>query len=881
MAELFIFSPDDELLTIITEDTGLISAPVRIEINQVSDTPFSFMVEAESEEAAYVKEENKVVYRDHEGDLRIAVIKEIDDSDGTDGPLTEATCEPEFLELNEHVIEDRRFVDKTAQEALDAALEGTRYTGEVEVDLGLATTNFYYITALEALAEILNVWGGEFKDVVEFDEQNNITSRKIKIIQRLGEDTGQRFEVDHNITEIGRTVISYPLTAMYGRGASLEIEDEDGNHTGGYSRYIDFADVEWKKSKGDPVDKPLGQKWVGDPEALKKYGRIHNGQLLHRTGIFSNQDYEDPADLLMATWQHLQDNNKPVVNYRLSVDLFDDKVSLGDTAIVIDRNFARPIEIQSRVIAMEYDLLDIDGTMVVEMGQHLNLHDDRLDNVINEVERIKQRPAKVTRDSFPDRKPPRPVNVQAVGAFQTIQLYWDFADTINIKHYEVYGSQVADFVPDSQHLLWRGQVSAFAHTVNTDETWYYYVRAVNYHGTPSDWSERVSASTARIINDDILFGEIVAEHLADNLDIADKLAQNTIDRINEEPIEQISGLESDMTAVRTTIDQMPDQINLAVSEGIDGLEIGGRNLILNSDEEVVIDNTYRSWNLVEKHHFSDRGIDYVLSFEGRADNAGEIVRPYTGGGIIVTLANIELTTEWKRYSVVVKLPSGDFNQIRFHTGGYGGATNFRGEFRNLKLEKGNKATDWTPAPEDQVNKTNVLSSINLSTEGVRIQGKHIHLTGQTLIDDGIIGTAAIADAAISRAKLGRAIINDLHVDEITGDKIRANTINADHLNVTNLSAISSNLGTVRAGRLLSNNNNMDLNLNTGNLTMRNADFKLGNGANIEFTSRNNVKLHIIPSKISLLCSNSSSTFTRLHRNNVLNFLHIIPGGVFL
>lgn len=38
---------------------------------------------------------------------------------------------------------------------------------------------------------------------------------------------------------------------------------------------------------------------------------------------------------------------------------------------------------------------------------------------------------------------------------------------------------------------------------------------------------------------------------------------------------------------------------------------------------------------------------------------------------------------------------------------------------------------------------------------------------------------------------------------------------------------------------------------------------------------NGVKPHIIPSKISLLCSNSSSTFTRLHHNNVLNFLHII------
>src|SRR5699024_6968223 len=64
-----------------------------------------------------------------------------------------------------------------------------------------------------------------------------------------------------------------------------------------------------------------------------------------------------------------------------------------------------------------------------------------------------------------------------------------------------------------------------------------------------------------------------------------------------------------------------------------------------------------------------------------------------------------------------------------HTGGYSGATNFKGYIRKIKLEKGNKATDWSPAPEDQVNKTNVLSSINLSTEGVKIEGAKIDIKG--------------------------------------------------------------------------------------------------------------------------------------------------------
>ncbi|MCR1834965.1 hypothetical protein NSA56_11220 [Oceanobacillus caeni] len=577
MTELYIFSQDDKPLTIITEDTGLVSAPVRIEVNSVPDTPFSFTVEADSENAQYVKEENKVVYRDHEGDLRLVVIKELDDSDGIDGPLTTAICEPEFMELTEHIVVDRRIIEGTAQKALDAVLEGTRYIGEVEVDLGLATTNFYYIDSVESIWKIIKTWGGEFKDVVEFDDKNHIIARKIKLLQRLGKDHGQRFEIDHNITEINRTVLSYPLTAMYGRGASLEIEDEEGNHTGGYSRYIDFADVEWKKSKGDPVDKPKGQLWVGDLEALAVYGRPHNGTKLHRYGIFSNQDYEDPEELLWATWQNLQENKRPEINYQLSVDLFNDKVSLGDTAVAIDRYFSRPIEIQARVIAMEYDLLDIDGTMIVEMGQFLNLEDNRLDEIERDVENLKnRRPSnRVTEDSYPDVKPGTPVNLRAEGGIEVIQLYWDYDSSIYVKQYEVYGSQVKDFIPDSQHLLWRGDVSAFAHTVGTDQVWYYRVRAVNYQGTASEYSVQVSASTHRVISDDILFGEDLAAKLRDLSKVSDLLAEDTIsfDQISEQAkglIKQESKIYTDaeIQAIENRLlDDLANKAGLAYVDG--------------------------------------------------------------------------------------------------------------------------------------------------------------------------------------------------------------------------------------------------------------------------------------------------------------------------
>lgn len=1020
MAELYIFSQYDELLTVITEETGLVSAPFREELNRVPEEPFSFIVEADSEDAKYVVEENQVVFRDKEGDLRLFVIKELDDIDNVEGPQTKAICEPAFMELKEHIIVERRPTNVTQQQALDVSLEGTRWIGEVEVDLGLNSTHFYYISSVDAIWKIIDTWGGDFKDVVEFDEKNNIVARKIKILQRRGADRGKRFEIDHDIEEIQRTVLSYPVTALYGRGASLEILDEEGEHTGGYTRYIDFADVEWSKAKGDPIDKPLGQKWVGDPDALEKYGYLKNdGSKLHRFGIVENHDIEDPKELLEWTWQQLQNLNKPEVNYGLSVHLLEmlagyehEHVELGDTAAAIDRQFARPIEIQSRVIAIEYDLVDIEGTAFVEMGQFLSVYEDDVHRDIEDLKDRVNRPRPtppITNDSFPDVKPSPPTNVEAIGGFRTIQLYWDYDSDVYISHYEVYGSQVADFVPDTQHLLWRGRVSAFSHEVDTDQKWYYYVRAVNTRGTASEFSQKVSASTVRIISDDILFGSVLAEHLANNLDIADKLAQNTIDRINQGPmqaieytqeqieateqmilnklntdigelnsninslVEKTADIEGTVTNIKLEVDDIEGRLSTTISQlsninGIlsehttqisvlndeiatkvstttyqqemttvnnnisqlttrmgqaetelqqtsaqialkanktdvytktetdnkftsvnqqistlsaqlsvqadqiatkvsrtefESLQIGGRNLLRNTDFRNGLNN-WSNWGTATREvvdlngkkwvHLSQndsnrwRGISqevlsikpstpYTVSFIAYSQNNSTMTV-----GIHQKLGNTIVTQNWqgftltnspKKYSYTFTTIGSSIDQFRFMIGN--DQSPFDIYITDIKLEIGNKATDWTPAPEDtqsqidgvttrvtnaetsitqlanqislkanqttvdsltnrmssaessinllsnqiklKVDVDGVISSINLSPEGVRISGNRIHLTGQTLIDDGIIGTAAIANAAITRAKLGTAVIGTAQIEDgaITNAKIASLT----------------------------------------------------------------------------------------------------------
>ena len=71
----------------------------------------------------------------------------------------------------------------------------------------------------------------------------------------------------------------------------------------------------------------------------------------------------------------------------------------------------------------------------------------------------------------------------------------------------------------------------------------------------------------------------------------------------------------------------------------------------------------------------------------------------------------------------------------------------------------------------------VINQINISTEGILIAGNRVHITGQTTIDNAVIGTAhirdlavttaKIANAAVTSAKIGTAQIDTAHIRELS------------------------------------------------------------------------------------------------------------------
>jgi len=91
-----------------------------------------------------------------------------------------------------------------------------------------------------------------------------------------------------------------------------------------------------------------------------------------------------------------------------------------------------------------------------------------------------------------------------------------------------------------------------------------------------------------------------------------------------------------------------------------------------------------------------------------------------------------------------------------------------------------------------VQSTNVLASINASTEGIVISGSRIQINGSTTFASGYDPTGKISTG-------GAAADVNSGVTTINGGQITTGTITAAKLNVSTLSAITANVGTLTSG----------------------------------------------------------------------------------
>ena len=333
-----------------------------------------------------------------------------------------------------------------------------------------------------------------------------------------------------------------------------------------------------------------------------------------------------------------------------------------------------------------------------------------------------------------------------------------------------------------------------------------------------------------------------------------------------------SALESDLSGFRTTVSE-----TYATKSAVDSIQIGGRNLLYDSTGNIkngwsgntiitvdggisgnslAISRTGYSGNAryfgTNKRHFLtdfEVGASYTLSAwikvrsDVELDASGYVMARFRSAddkklyALSLTVSSQTEKDKWIYYEKTWTINDSDIAKLEC----VALALDKNGmiEACNIKLEKGTKATDWSPAPEDTTAEITSLSSKQSSLEqtvnGFKATVESTYATNDSVTQkvsaveqkaDKISwivksGTSASSMELTSEALQIVADHISLNADvKVNGSMVVDNSITAEKLSVISLSAISTNIGTVKAGTIQStnyvaNNIGMKLSLATG------------------------------------------------------------------
>jgi phage minor structural protein len=320
----------------------------------------SLKLEFPEEESTQVLKGFRILFKDRLGFWKEHVVDGIEEPHNEEGVTKSLYCESSIYELCGDYLDDVRPYNVTANIALENALSTSRWEVGIVDDLGIKSINFYHVSAKEALNDIIKTWKCEFRTRIEISG-NKITHRYIDLLAKLGTDNGKRYENSKDLISMTRKVQEGNIiTALYGYGKGEEIEGSTG-----FGRRISFEDIVWDVAQGNPINKPLGQKWLGLDSKKEVYGRNSENGKVHVFDSINFDNITDAEELIQATYDKYLEVSQEIVTYESKVvDLKDvdnlehEGVDLGDIASVIDREYTPEIRVKARVIRYVYDLLD-------------------------------------------------------------------------------------------------------------------------------------------------------------------------------------------------------------------------------------------------------------------------------------------------------------------------------------------------------------------------------------------------------------------------------------------------------------------------------------------------------------------------------------------
>jgi phage minor structural protein len=311
-----------------------------------------FECPADHEDAAYIDTDGHAAIQDKKGRLVIFKIRETHDVRDTTGIKRRVFSEGKHLDLIGHIIRPIKLEGVSAKTVLTHVLNGTGWEpGNIEWS-GINTFDFQdYPTALAAVHKIAASYPAEILFRVEL-KGGKIVRKYVDMLLMRGANNGARFEYGQNVLRIARKQNrTDQITAIIGVGKV----GQDGVAA-------TFKDISYTftNDEGTEVTKPVGQDWIGDPDALQRWGV--DGQ--HIMGKLMTEE-TDPLVILKESWDVLQAKKVPQLSYEMDVSLLDAEVDVGDTVIGKDDFFDPPLLVSARVVEYKQSQTDANNDKVI------------------------------------------------------------------------------------------------------------------------------------------------------------------------------------------------------------------------------------------------------------------------------------------------------------------------------------------------------------------------------------------------------------------------------------------------------------------------------------------------------------------------------------
>lgn len=667
-------------------------------------------------------------------------------------------------------IEDKRFKDANAKTLISGAVQGSGYTvSNVNVS-GTAQLNFYYEDYLTAVSDVIEALGGEVIFYVTLSG-NKISGRYVDYVIAQGANTSKTFAYGSNLISVERqSDASEVYTAILPRGKGELVSTGEDDAPDGYGRRINIAEILWKKPT-NPLDKQVGSLVLEDPTATAAFGQVNGtARLLLKT----YEDIEDKNELINAAYRDLMQYNHPATQFTASVANIGDS-ALGDTIVIMHSD--RDMSYRTRIFEIDYDLIEINNT-VATFGDNLSKNNtsSMLTSVSRAVNNVKETANfavasanGIGKDYYGENEPANPKNGDTwfytagdgFGIRQYVDGQWieyvngktseqitqqvetaianakEYADNLNTAQTQATNSVASDLAKKADELTKSQQAISSQATAYTDSAVAdANAKAVQIGQTTAQNAQKALDDKATTLQQSIETKVAKTDYdkktgeLTTSVNTAQQTADTatqTIGTYKESNDKRVAAAETnitanadaiELTASKTELNQATGKLSGDIStlqQRADGFEatvtkvndlaIGGRNLIVRTGEidgkAISPDGGIMPWDgsaLTPAIISVTSGKPLTMSGTAGGDNYFRYAF-YDGAGKTI----MRSATDLRSATTVIAPAESKTFRISYP------------KEAQVKLERGNIATDWTPAPEDVDAK---IAQVKITADGV-------------------------------------------------------------------------------------------------------------------------------------------------------------------